>query len=160
MKITYIILYLLSGAVFMFAYLGSNITKPYFDSISEKVIESSGFKKSYIQSVDDKIDELVYKSKQIELQIEKIKSFFSSDQIDENKYKKEKSEMLQKTFYDPLVNLFDLVFRIAFIFISVLIFFAAIVFHLAERSLSLRKRIRKLEEIVYGEKSGYKTINS
>ena len=155
MKITYILLYLLSGAIFLFALLGSNLTKPVFDKISERTIESTGFKKSYIESVDDKIDELVYKSKQIELQIEKIKSFFSTDKIDESKYQKEKSQMLEKSFYAPLINMFDFAYRIGFFFISLIILSFAIIFHLSERSLSLRKRIRKLEEIVYAKNPGH-----
>ncbi|MEO6694196.1 MAG: hypothetical protein ABIO41_03230, partial [Ignavibacteria bacterium] len=76
MKITYMILYFLSGILFLMALLGSSVTKPMFDSISEKTIELSGFRKSYLQSVDNRIDELIYKSKQIELQIEKLKNFF------------------------------------------------------------------------------------
>ena len=155
MKITYIILYLLSGAIFLFALLGSDLTKPVFDNISEKTLEAAGFKKSYVQSVDNKIDELVYKSKQIELQIEKIKSFFSSDKPDESKYQKEKSEMLERSFYQPLINVFDLAYRIGFVIIAIMILFTAIIFHLSERSVSLRKRIRRLEETVYANNPAY-----
>lgn len=148
MKTTYIILYSLSGILFLIALLGSSITKPMFDSISEKTIEFSGFKKSYLQSVDDRIDNLIYKSKQIELQIEKLKNFFSSEKIDESKYQKEDTNMLEKSFYDPLIVMFNYIYRTGFIFISLIILSFAVIFHLAYKSFDLRKRIRRLEELV------------
>lgn len=148
MKITYIILYTLSGMVFLTALLGNSMTRPLFDSISEKTLELSGFKKSYIESVDDKLDELVYKSKQIELQIEKIKKFFSSEKVDENLYKKEKSELLERTFYSPLIMLFNYVFRLGFVFFSMFLLFLGMLFHLAFRSGELRRRVSHLERIV------------
>ncbi len=148
MKTIYIIFYIISGLLFLTAVMGNSVTKPVFSSLSEKTLETSGFKKSYFQSVDDKIDELIYKSRQIELQIEKIKSFFSSDKIDESLYRKEKGEMLQKTFYDPLVGMFNYLFRIGFIFISLIFLSFAFVFHIAFRSYDLRKRVKYLESIV------------
>ncbi|MDZ4710888.1 MAG: hypothetical protein SGI89_01020 [bacterium] len=148
MKTAYIILYFLSGLVFLIAMLGSSLTKPMFDSISETALETSGFKKSYIQSVDERIDDLVYKSKQIELQIEKLKKFFSSDKVDESKFKREQNLMLEKTFYSPLIGMFNFVFRTGFILLSLIILPFAVMFHLAYRSLDLRKRVRRLESIV------------
>lgn len=76
MKIIYIFLYSLSGLMFLTALLGSSLTEPLFNGVSQRTMEAAGFKKSYFQTADDKIDDLVYKSKQIELQIEKIKNFF------------------------------------------------------------------------------------
>lgn len=152
MKSAYIILYSFSGMIFLIALLGNSLTKPMFDSFSEKTLELSGFRKSYIESVDDKLDELVYKSKQIELQIEKIKKFFSSEKVDENLYKKEKSELLQRTFYDPLIMLFNYVFRMGFVFLSMFFLFFALLFHLAYRSGELRKRVRHLERIVLAQR--------
>ena len=148
MKITYIALYCISGIIFLTALLGGSLTKPMFDSISGKTLELSGFKKSYLVSVDDRIDELIYKSKQIELQIEKIKKFFSSEKVDENLYKKENSRMLEKTFYDPLILMFDYIYRTGFVFLSLLFLAFALVFHLSYRSFDLRKRVRRLEEIL------------
>lgn len=152
MKIAYIILYSVSGLIFLTAFLGNSLTRPVFDSLSEKTLELSGFRKSYIESVDDKLDELVYKSKQIELQIEKIKKFFSSEKVDENLYKKEKSALLEKTFYDPLIILFNYVFRIGFLFLSLFFLFFALIIHLAYRSGDLRKRVRHLERIVLAQR--------
>ncbi|MBK8550849.1 MAG: hypothetical protein IPL53_07210 [Ignavibacteria bacterium] len=150
MKTAYITLYFISGLIFLTALLGNSLTKPLFDSISGKTLEISGFKKSYFQTADDKIDELVYRSKQIELQIEKIKNFFSSDKIDESLYKKEKGEMLEKAFYDPLVTMFNYIYRIGFVLFSFIFLSFALVFHLSFRSYDLRKRVRHLESIVIG----------
>ena len=157
MKIIYIFLYSLSGLMFLTALFGSSLTEPVFKTVSERTLETAGFKKSYFQSADDKIDDLVYKSKQIELQIEKIKNFFSSDKIDESKYSREKTYMLEKTFYNPMIGMFNAVFRIGLIFLSFLMLAFAVIFHLAYRSLELRKRVRKLEEIVLSKNyiSGY-----
>jgi hypothetical protein len=145
MKFTYIFFYCAGGLILLIALLGNSLSKPLFDSISEKTLEVSGFKKTYFQSVDDKIDDLVYRAKQIELQIEKIKKFFSSDKVDENLYKKEKSEIMEKTFYDPLVKMFNYVYRLGFALMSFIFFCFALVFHLTYRSFDLRRRVRDLE---------------
>jgi len=152
MKTAYIILYSVSGLIFLTALLGNSLTKPMYNSLSEKTLELTGFRKSYIESVDDKLDELVYKSKQIELQIERIKKFFSSENVDENLYKKEKSELLEKTFYDPLIMLFNYVYRLGFVFLSLFFLFFALLFHLAYRSGELRKRVSYLESIVFAQR--------
>lgn len=152
MKTAYIILYSVSGLIFLTALLGNSLTKPMYNSLSKKTLELTGFRKSYIESVDDKLDELVYKSRQIELQIEKIKKFFSSESVDENLYKKEKSELLEKTFYDPLIMLFNYAFRMGFVFLSLFFLFFALIFHLAYRSGELRKRVSYLESIVLAQR--------
>ncbi|MBK8383440.1 MAG: hypothetical protein IPL16_16440 [Ignavibacteria bacterium] len=151
MKIIYVLLYCLSGIMFLTAILGSSLTEPVFNRISERTMETAGFKKSYFQSADDRIDDLVYKSRQIELQIEKIKNFFSSEKIDESKYSREKTSLLEKTFYNPLIGLFNVIFRTGLIFISFLMLSFAVIFHLAYRGSELRKRVRKLEEIVFAK---------
>jgi hypothetical protein len=148
MKTAYISLYFISCLIFLTALLGGSLTKSVFSSVSEKSLEFAGFKKSYFESADDKIDELVYRSRQIELQIEKIKNFFSADKVDENLYKKQKGEMLEKSFYYPMVNMFNFVFRIGFVFVSLFLLSFAFVFHLAFRSMDLRKRVRYLESLV------------
>lgn len=148
MKASYIILYSLSGIIFLISILGSNLTKPVFDSLSEKTLETAGFKKSYFQAIDDKIDELVYKSKQVEYQIERLKKLFSSEKVDESKYQKEQNEMVQRTFYTPLAGMFNFAYRIIFVFITIILLSFAIVFHIGYRSVDLRRRVRRLESIV------------
>lgn len=132
----------------MIALLGNSASKPLFNKLSEKTLALSGFDKSYLESADNQIDELIYKSKQIELQIEKIKKFFSSDKVDENLYKKEKGMLLERTFYDPLIMMFNYFYRICFLFIAVIFFMGAMVFHLGYRSLDLRRRVRRLESLL------------
>lgn len=148
MKTTYIILYWLSGLIFLIAILGSSLTKYVFNSISEETLEFSGVNKSYFQSVDGKIDELVYKTKQVELQIEKVKKIFSSEKIDESKYQKEESAMLEKSIYNPLIKVFNYLYRIGFILISFIVLSFAVVFHLGYRSIDLRRRVVRLEQKV------------
>jgi hypothetical protein len=151
MKITYTLLYTLSFLIFFSAVFGNSLTKPMFDSVSEKTLELAGFNKSYLESADDKIDELIYKSKQIELQIEKIKKFFSSDKPDENKYQKEKGQMLEKTFYNPLIMMFNYIYRIGFVLIAFITLSFAVIFHLGYRSYELRRRVKRLEEMVLSQ---------
>ena len=152
MKITYIVLYSMSAILFITAMLGSSLTKGLFTAYSEKTLEYSGLKKNSIQSIDNKIDDLVYKSKQIELKIEKIKNLFSQEKIDESKYQRENSAMLQKNIYDPLVNMLNIVFRFSMLFASVLVLLFAVIFHLIYRGMDLRKRVRKLEAVVLAER--------
>lgn len=149
MKFTYILLYAVSGILIMFALLGSNLTKPFFTSVSEKMLDRTGFKKSYVQSVDSKIDDLIYQTKQIELQIEKIKNFFSAEKTDESKYGRQKSEMLENSIYKPMVELFNTVIRTGFVFTALFILMCAVIIHLIYRGRVLRDRIMRLEEIVY-----------
>lgn len=152
MKLVYTAAYILSGFLFLTALLGGGLMRPTIDSLSEKTIEKAGFRKEYVESADNRIDDLIYKSKQIELQIEKIKKFFSSEKVDENLYKKEKSALLERTFYDPLILLFNYVFRLGFVFLSFLFLFSAGIFHLAYRSSDLRNRVRYLESIVLAQR--------
>lgn len=153
MKAAYIISYLLSGIIFLTAVLGSNLTKPLFESASEKTLETAGFKKSYFQTIDEKIDDLIYKSKQVEYQIERLKSLFSSDKVDESKYQKEQSRMVERTLYSPLIGMFNFIYRIIFGFISIIFLSFAIVFHIGYRSFDLRKRVKILESIVFANKA-------
>lgn len=149
MKILYTGFYLLSLTVFILSLLGGNISRPLFESLSEKTIEKTGFRKAYVQSVDNKIDDLIYKSRQIELQIDKIRNFFSTDKIDESKYEKEESRMLENAVYAPVLNMFILMYRISFGILSIMILCFAVIFQLIYKSLDLRKRVRRLEETIY-----------
>ncbi|MBV6477303.1 MAG: hypothetical protein HGGPFJEG_00041 [Ignavibacteria bacterium] len=152
MKIFYIVLYCISALLFIVAMLGSSITKDLFDSYSEKTLEYSGLKKNSVQNIDNKIDDLIYKSKQIELKIERIKNFFSQEKIDESKYQRENTALLQKNIYDPLINMLNQIFRFAMMFVSVVFLMFAVIFHLAYRGIELRKRVYRLEAIVLAGK--------
>ena len=76
MRFAFTAAYIVSGLMFLTALLGGGLMRPAVDSLSEKTIEKAGFRKEYVVSADNRIDDLIYKSKQIELQIEKIRNFF------------------------------------------------------------------------------------
>lgn len=148
MKFVYAAAYILSGLLFLTALLGGGLMRPTIDSLSEKTIEKAGFRKEYVESADSRIDDLIYKSKQIELQIEKIKNFFSSDKIDETKYARENSEMIKRAVYDPFVKAVNYVYRIMFGFAGLIFLCFGIVFQIADSSMTLRRRVKRLEEII------------
>lgn len=148
MKLVYTAAYVLSGFLFLTALLGGGLMRPTIDSLSEKTIEKAGFRKEYVESADNRIDDLIYKSKQIELQIEKIKNFFSSDKIDETKYARENNDMIKRAVYDPFVKAVNYVYRMMFGFAGLIFLCFGIVFQIADSSMTLRRRVKRLEEII------------
>ena len=148
MKFVYTAAYILSGLLFLTALLGGGLMRPTIDSLSEKTIEKAGFRKEYVESADNRIDDLIYKSKQIELQIEKIKNFFSSDKIDETKFARENNDMIKRAVYDPFVKAVNYVYRMMFGFAGLIFLCFGIVFQIADSSMTLRRRVKRLEEII------------
>jgi hypothetical protein len=148
MKFVYTAAYVLSGLLFLTALLGGGLMRPTIDSLSEKTIEKAGFRKEYVESADNRIDDLIYKSKQIELQIEKIKNFFSSDKIDETKFARENNDMIKRAVYDPFVKAVNYVYRMMFGFAGLIFLCFGIVFQIADSSMTLRRRVKRLEEII------------
>ena len=148
MKFVYAVAYVVGGLMLLTALLGGGLMRPTIDSLSEKTIEKAGFKKEYVESADNRIDDLIYKSKQIELQIEKIRNFFSSDKIDESKYAREQNDMIKRAVYDPFVVAVNYLYRLMFGFAGMLFLCFGVVFQIADSSLTLRRRVRRLEEII------------
>ncbi|MBN8585303.1 MAG: hypothetical protein J0M37_09415 [Ignavibacteria bacterium] len=148
MKHFYQILYGVSGLLLMIVILGGSITKPVFNNYSVRTLETAGVKKASMDSIDSRIDDMLYNVKKVQLQIEKIKNIFSSDQIDESKYQKTKSEVFVKNIYNPLNELLIVFYRIGFFFISLILFLTAVIFQLVNRSVDLRRRIEKLETLL------------
>ena len=148
MKNFYQILYGVSGLLLMIVILGGSITKPVFSNYSVRTLETAGVKKASMDSIDSRIDDMLYNVKKVQLQIEKIKNIFSSDQIDESKYQKTKSEVFVKNIYNPLNELLIVFYRIGFFFISLILFLTAVIFQLVYRSVELRRRIEKLETLL------------
>lgn len=148
MKNFYQILYGVAGLLFIIVILGGSITKPVFNNYSVRTLETAGVKKSAMDSIDSRIDDMLYKVKKVQLQIEKIKNIFSSDQIDESKYQKTKSEVFVKNIYNPLNELLIVFYRIGFFFISLILFLTAVIFQVVYRSVDLRRRIEKLETLL------------
>lgn len=148
MKNFYQILYGVSGLLLIIVILGGSITKPVFNNYSVRTLETAGVKKSAMDSIDSRIDDMLYNVKKVQLQIEKIKNIFSNDQIDESKYQKTKSEVFVKNIYNPLNELLIVFYRTGFFFISLILFLTAVIFQLVYRSVDLRRRIEKLETLL------------
>ena len=121
------------------------MTKPVFNNYSVKTLESAGVKRASMDSIDSRIDDMLYNVKKVQLQIEKIKNIFSSDQIDESKYQRTKSEVFVKNIYSPLNELLIVFYRIGFFFISLIFLLTAVIFQLIYRSRDLRRRVENLE---------------
>lgn len=129
--------------------LGGSVTKPVFNNYSVKTLESAGVKKASIDSLDSRIDDMLFAVKKVQMQIDKLKNIFSDKEIDESNYQRVKNEVFVKNIYSPLIELVIVFYRIGFFFLSIIIFLAAIIFHLAYRSKDLRRRIEKLESVIY-----------
>ncbi|NOS85783.1 MAG: hypothetical protein HOP31_11635 [Ignavibacteria bacterium] len=145
MKNLYQVLYGVAGLLFLTVILGGTVTKPVFNNYSVKTLETAGVKKASMDSIDSRIDDMLFSVKKVQLQIEKIKNIFSSDQIDENKYQRTKSEVFVKNIYNPLNELVIIFYRIGFFFISIILFLSAVIFQMIYRSKDLRRRVEKLE---------------
>ena len=152
MKIVYNVFYIFALILLFVALMGGSMTKSVFDSISEETLEFAGINKADIDSADDRIDDVFYSAKKVELQIEKLKNLFSQDKIDESKYQRVKNNFIYKTFYQPLVIMFNYVYRIFFCVAAVFFFLFGVVSHLIYRNLDLRRRVKELELIVFLEK--------
>ena len=145
MKNFYQILYGVAGLLLILVILGGSVTKPVFNNYSVKTLESAWVKRASMDSIDSRIDDMHYNVKKVQLQIEKIKNIFSSDQIDESKYQRTKSEVFVKNIYSPLNELLIVFYRIGFFFISLIFLLTAVIFQLIYRSRDLRRRVENLE---------------
>lgn len=148
MKNFYQILYGVAGLLFLLVILGGSLTKPVFNNYSVRTLESAGVKKASMDSIDSRIDDMLFNVKKVQLQIEKIKNIFSSDQIDESKYQRTKSEVFVKNIYNPLNELIIVFYRIGFSFISIILLLTAVIIQLIYRSKDLRSRVEKLETAI------------
>lgn len=151
MKIVYNIFYSLAVIVLLIAVLGGSTTKSLFDALSIETLEFSGIKREYVDSADDKIDDIFYSAKRVELQIEKLKNLFSQDDIDESKYKRIKNYFVYETFYKPLIEMLNYVYRIFFSIGAVFMLLFGVISHLIYKSFDLRRRVRKLEDLLLAQ---------
>lgn len=145
MKNLYQVLYGVAGLMLLIVLLGGSITKPVFNNFSTRTMETAGIRKASIDSLDGRIDDMLYTVKKVQLQIEKIKNIFSSEQVDESKFQRTKSEVFAKNVYNPVNELLITFYRIGYFFISIIILLAAVIFQLIYRSGDLRRRVEKLE---------------
>ncbi len=145
MKNLYQLLYGVAALLLLTVILGGSLTKPVFNNYSVRTLETAGVKKASMDSIDSRIDDMLFSVKKVQLQIEKIKNIFSSDEIDESKYQKTKSEVFVKNIYNPLNELLIVFYRIGFFFVSIIFLLSAVIFQLIYRSRDLRRRVEKLE---------------
>jgi len=145
MKNLYQILYGVAGLMLLIVLLGGSLTKPVFNNFSTRTMETAGIRKASIDSLDGRIDDMLYTVKKVQLQIEKIKNIFSSEQVDESKFQHTKSEVFARNVYNPVNELLITFYRIGYFFISIIVLLAAVIFQLTYRSGDLRRRVEKLE---------------
>lgn len=148
MKNAYKSLYFASAIIFLIVILGGSVTKPVFNGFSEKSLNTIGIKKSSVDSVDNSIDEMLYKVNRINLKIEKLKNLFSDEKIDEEKYSKVKNEIIFRNVYTPVIEVLNTTYRIVFFIISVVVLFSAVILQLIYRGTDLKRRVAFLEEKV------------
>lgn len=145
MKNLYQVLYGVAGLLFLVVLLGGSVTKPIFNNFSTRTIETAGVKKASLDSLDSKLDDMLYGLKKIQLQIDKLKNIFSDKEIDESKYLRVKNEVFTRNIYNPINELAIVFYRIGFLFISIIFLLTAVIFQLIYRSQDLRRRVEKLE---------------
>ena len=148
MKNLYQLLYGVAALLLLTVILGGSLTKPVFNNYSVRTLETAGVKRASMDSIDSRIDDMLFNVKKVQLQIEKIKNIFSSDEIDESKYQRTKSEVFVKNIYNPMNELLIVFYRIGFFFVSIILFLSAVIFHLIYRSRDLRRRVEKLETLL------------
>jgi hypothetical protein len=149
MKNTYQVLYGISIILFILVIIGGSITKPIFNNFSTRTLETAGVKKSAIDSVDSRIDDLVYNVTKVQLQIEKLKNIFFDKEIDESKFQRQENKVFTRNIYNPLNEILVVFFRIGFFFISVIMLMSGVIVHLVYRSGDLRRRVDMLEKAIY-----------
>ncbi|HRE12351.1 MAG TPA: hypothetical protein PK605_14510 [Ignavibacteria bacterium] len=148
MKNLYQLLYGVAALLLLTVILGGSLTKPVFNNYSVRTLETAGVKRASMDSIDSRIDDMLFNVKKVQLQIEKIKNIFSSDEIDESKYQRTKSEVFVKNIYNPMNELLIVFYRIGFFFVSIILFLSAVIFQLIYRSRDLRRRVEKLETLL------------
>ena len=145
MKNTYQVMYGTSILVFLIVILGGTITRPIFSSFSIRTLETAGVKKASFDSLDSRIDEMLFTVNKVQLQIEKFKKLFSEKEIDESKYQMQKNELFSRTFYAPVNEMLIYFYRAFFSSVSVFLILLGIIFQLIYRGTELRKRVTALE---------------
>jgi hypothetical protein len=146
MKNTYQFLYIASGLVFILVLLGGSVTRPVFNSFSSRSLQSIGIQRYAVDSLDNKIDEMLYTVNKVNYQVERLKNFFSAEKTDEQIVKKEKNEMLLRNIYNPINHVLITVYRMSFLIISIILLFAAVITQLIYRGIKLRRRVEFLEQ--------------
>lgn len=149
MKNLYQILYGIAGLLLLLVLLGGSVTNPIFNNFSVKTLETSGIKRAAMDSLDSRVDDMLYTVSKVQLQIEKLKNIFSSKEIDESKYVKTKNEVFVRNIYNPLNELIIVFYRTGFFFIALMLLLCGVIFQLIYRGVDLRKRVTLLEKAMF-----------
>ena len=149
-------LYIFSIVLFVTVLLGGSLTKPIFKSVAERNLDRTMIRKSSIDSLDDRIDETLYKVTKIQLQIDKIKNIFSGDDLDESKYQKEKHLVFQNNIYNPLLEVLIFFYRGILLVISILTFMGAVIVHMKSNTGAIKIKLKNLEEKIAHLEAGSK----
>jgi hypothetical protein len=139
----------MSGLLVLIVLLGGSLTKPMFNNFSVKTLESSGIKRAAMDSLDSRVDDMLYTVSKVQLQIEKLKNIFSSKEIDESKYVRTKNEVFVRNIYNPLNELIIVFYRIGFFVIAIILLLCGVIFQLIYRSVDLRRRVTLLEKAMF-----------
>jgi hypothetical protein len=143
LKYTAVTLYALFLFTFLISIFGRNKIDGPLGALANKTLENTGFSKSRIDSLDNKIDESIYTLDTYAYQISKIRNFFSDDEL--KPPKKIQHEYIAGSMYYPVINAMVFILRII-VFTASLIFLAgAIIFNLLYKISSLNERLRILE---------------
>ena len=149
LKNTYKILFA-SGSLFLFlALFSGSIGNFIFTRLADNAAEKYVIKRSTIDSMDAKVDNALYLVKQLELKIEKLKTFFSSDKPDESKFQRTENHIVRSSVFDAISSVFRIIFIMMFYVISFFLILAGVIVKLINRNISLRRRIEKLEQAVF-----------
>jgi hypothetical protein len=143
LKYATIVLY----AVFLFTFLisvfGKNRTVGILNLAAEKTLAKTGFSKSSIDTLDNKIDESIYTLDTYSYQISKIRNFFSDKEL--TPPVKIKHEYIAGSLYYPVVSAVILIYRIFLFGVSLVFLLSAIIFNLLYKLSSFNERLKILE---------------
>ncbi|CAN5595321.1 hypothetical protein BH10BAC5_BH10BAC5_28060 [soil metagenome] len=149
MKTTYK-LFIYSGCLFLFfALFSGSLGKFIFTGLADNAADKYILKRSVVDSMDAKIDNALYIIKQIELKVEKLKTFFSSEKPDETKFQKTENHILRSSIFDTISYMFRIIFIVVFYITGFFLLLTGLVVKLVDRNVSLRKRIESLEKAVF-----------
>jgi hypothetical protein len=134
-------------AVFLFSFLislfGGSRTNSFLGSTAEKTLEKTGFSKSSIDTLDNKIDESIYTLDTYAYQISKFRNFFSDEEL--TAPEKIKHEYIAGSLYYPALSAVIFVFRVMLFGASLVFLLTAIIFNLLYKLSSVSARLKILE---------------
>ncbi|KXK02413.1 MAG: hypothetical protein UZ04_CHB001001706 [Chlorobi bacterium OLB4] len=149
MNSVYKALYIFGVALIIISIFGGSLFAFLFESLSKNSLEIAGVREEYVTVADNKIDEIIFIEKRFEYRFEQLKSFFSDNKPDERDYQKEKNFIIRNTFYNPIVDIVELFYRLTSFGFAIMVILFGVVFHLLGKLFLYRDKINALELKVY-----------